>query len=216
MLLLCSRQAGKSTVAAVLALWDALFRERALVLLLSPTQRQSSELMRTVLWLHYATGALLPLRQQSTQQMQLSNGSRIISLPGNEETVRGYAGVTLLVIDEAARVEDALYYSVRPMLSVSQGRLIALSTPFGKRGWFFNEWEGSETWHRVTISAPECPRIMPTFLDEERRSMGQRWFRQEYLCSFEEVVDAVFSSADIQAMLNYELEPLDIKSHTSH
>jgi hypothetical protein len=208
MLLLCSRQAGKSTVAAALALGDALFQERALVLLLSPTQRQSSELMRTVLWLHYATGALLPFRQRSALQLQLTNGSRIISLPGNEETVRGYSGVTLLVIDEAARVDDALYYSVRPMLSVSQGRLIALSTPFGKRGWFFHEWESPETWHRVTITAPECPRIMPSFLEEERRSLGDRWFRQEYLCSFEDVIDAVFSSADIQACLSDTVEPL--------
>src|SRR5262249_20755331 len=152
----------------------------------------------------------LPLRQQSAQQMRLSNGSRIISLPGNEETVRGYAGVTLLVIDEAARGDDALYYSVRPMLSVSQGRLIALSTPSGKRGWSFHEWEGAEAWRRVTTSAPDCPRIMASFMEEERRSMGERWFRQEYLCSFEEAVDAVFSSADIQAMLTDDGEPLDI------
>jgi len=210
MLLLCSRQAGKSTVAATLALWDALFQERALVLLLSPSQRQSSELMRTVLWLHCASGALLPLRQQSGQQLQLSNGSRIISLPGNEETVRGYAGVTLLVIDEAARVADALYYSVRPMLSVRQGRLIALSTPFGKRGWFFHEWESPEAWHRVTISAPQCPRIRPSFLEEERRSLGERWFRQEYLCSFEEAVGAVFNAADIEAAMSDDVEPLDL------
>jgi phage terminase large subunit-like protein len=208
MLLLCSRQAGKSTVGAALALWDALFRERSLVLLLSPTQRQSSEVMRTVQWMHYATGALLPFRQQSALQVQLANGSRIVSLPGNEETVRGYAGVTLLVIDEAARVDEALYYSVRPMLSVCQGRLIALSTPFGKRGWFFQEWEGPEAWHRVKITAPECPRIVPSFLDEERRSLGERWFRQEYLCSFEDMIGAVFSHADIQACLTDDVEPL--------
>jgi hypothetical protein len=208
MLLLCSRQAGKSTVAAALALWDALFHERALVLLLSPTQRQSSELMRTVLWLHDAAGALLPFRRQSALQLQLANGSRIVSLPGNEETVRGYSAVTLLVIDEAARVDDALYCSVRPMLSVCQGRLIALSTPFGKRGWFFQEWEGPEAWQRVKITAPECPRIMPSFLDEERRSLGERWFRQEYLCSFEDVIDAVFSYVDIQACLTDDVQPL--------
>jgi hypothetical protein len=208
MLLLCSRQAGKSTTAAALALWDALVHEQALVLLLSPTQRQSSELMRTVLALHEATGAMVPLRQQSALQLQLANGSRIVSLPGNEETVRCYSGVTLLVIDEAARVEDALYCAVRPMLSVRQGRLIALSTPFGKRGWFFHEWDGAGDWHRVRITAPECPRIRPSFLDEEQRSLGERWFRQEYLCSFEDDVDAVFAYADVQAALAADVQPL--------
>ena len=65
-------------------------------------------------------------------------GSRIISLPGDEKNIRGYSGVTLLVIYEAARVSDVLYRSVRPMLAVSKGRLVCLSTPFGKRGWFLD------------------------------------------------------------------------------
>src|SRR5262249_52142749 len=45
-LLLCCRQAGKSTVTAALALRIALFEAPALVLLLSSTQRQSGELFR--------------------------------------------------------------------------------------------------------------------------------------------------------------------------
>jgi hypothetical protein len=45
----------------------------------------------------------------------------------------------MLVIDEASRVDDTLYLAVRPLLAVSGGRLVALSTPFGKRGWFHDE-----------------------------------------------------------------------------
>src|SRR5207244_4416310 len=118
-------------------------------------------------------------------RLELANGSRIVSLPGDEATVRGFSGVALLVIDEAARVNDALYYSVRPMLAVSQGRLVSLSTPFGKRGWFHDEWFGEGDWERVKITAEECPRIPATFLAEERRALGERWYKQEYLCSFE-------------------------------
>ena len=107
-LLLCSRQAGKSTVAAALALRAALLQPPALVLLLSPTQRQSGELFRDkVLRLYSAIGRPVPTTQESASTMTLANGSRIISLPGDEETIRGYSGVTLLVVDEASRVSDA-------------------------------------------------------------------------------------------------------------
>jgi hypothetical protein len=134
----------------------------------------------------------------------------VVSLPGEERTIRGYSGVNLLVIDEAARVPDALYYSVRPMLAVSGGSLVALSTPFGKRGWFYEEWGGSNAWERVKVTAAECPRIPADFLAEERLSLGDRWYRQEYECSFEDTISAVFLSEDIAAMSRDDIEPLDL------
>jgi hypothetical protein len=211
-LLLCSRQAGKSTVAAALALLAALLQPPALVLLLSPTLRQSGELFRDkVLRLYSALGRPVATTQESALQMALANGSRIISLPGDEETIRGYSGVRLLVVDEASRVPDDLYRSVRPMLAVSKGRLIGLSTPFGQRGWFYDEWlglEGNDNWNRVEITADQCPRIAPDFLAEEERALGARWFRQEYFCSFEDVIDAVFSHADVRAAVRDDLPPL--------
>jgi hypothetical protein len=141
MLLLCSRQSGKSTVAAALALRAALLAPPALVLLLSPTLRQSGELFRDkVLKTYNSLGRPVPTVQESALQMTLTNRSRIISLPGDEETVRGYSGVRLLIVDEASRVPDGLYFALRPMLAVSQGTLVCLSTPFGKRGWFHEEW----------------------------------------------------------------------------
>ena len=143
---------------------------------------------------------------QSALRLELGNGARI-SLPGDEGTVRGFSGVSLLVIDEAGGVADAFYRAVRPMLAVSRGRLLALSTPFGKRGWFHEEWYGSESWECVKITAPDCPRITPAFLAEERRVLGERWYRQEYLCSFEDSVDSVFAYDDIQAALNDREQP---------
>src|SRR5262249_22658095 len=129
-------------------------------------------------------------------------------LPDSERTIRGYSGVSLLIVDEASRVEDALYHAVRPMLAVSRGRLLALSTPFGKRGWFFGEWTSPSRWQRVRVTAEQCPRISPAFLAEERRSLGERWYRQEYLCSFEETLDAVFAHEDVQAALSGNVLPL--------
>ena len=94
------------------------------------------------------------------------------------------------------------------MLAVSGGRLLALSTPFGKRGWFHREWSGAEPWRRVRVAAHECPRIDPDFLDEERRTMGELYYRSEYLCEFADSVDAVFRHEDVMAALAADVAPL--------
>jgi hypothetical protein len=173
----------------------------SLTLLLSPTLRQSGELFRDkVMRLYEANGRPLKAKQETALQLTLENGSRIVSLPGEESTIRGYSNVALLVVDEAARVSDALYCAVRPMLAVSRGRLIALSTPFGKRGWFYDEWCGDEPWHRVCVNADECPRIPRDFLERERRSLGERYFSQEFFCEFKDMIGAAFSGQDIDAM----------------
>lgn len=208
LILLASRQSGKTICCAALALNEALLRPRALCLVLSPTERQSGEFMQTVRRLYDLLGRPLGTVKSTELQLRLGNGSRLIGLPGSERTVRCYSGARLLVIDEAARVCDALYFSVRPMLSVSRGRLVALSTPFGKRGWFHEEWSGANRWQRVRVTAEECPRIGADFLAEERLALGERWYRQEYGCSFEDVVGAVFSQDDISAALSDDVRPL--------
>jgi hypothetical protein len=100
--------------------------------------------------------------------------------------------VSLLIIDEAARVPDALYRSIRPMLAVSQGRIVALSTPFGKRGWFYEEWQGTAPWERYRVPANEVPRISKEFLEQERAALGDLWFRQEYCCDFTSMSGLVY------------------------
>src|SRR5207249_6673015 len=108
----------------------------------APALRQSLEVYRKLLGFYHALGAGAPGDARSDLRLELANGSRVVSLPGREDTIRGYSGVRLLVVDEAARVPDELYYAMRPMLAVSAGTVIALSTPFGQRGWFHREWTG--------------------------------------------------------------------------
>lgn len=207
-LLNCSRQSGKSVTTAAMALDEALHRPPALVLLLSPSLRQSGELFRVVMGLHRKIGVDIEPEAESLLRAELPNGSRIVALPGADEaTIRGYSSVALLIIDEAARVADALYRAVRPMLAVSGGRLVALSTPFGKRGWFHQEWTAGDGWERVRITAAECPRISPEFLEQERRAMPAAWFRQEYFCEFSEAEGAVFAYDDVLAMLSDDVKP---------
>jgi len=208
-LLNCSRQSGKSTITSVLGLHAAVYQPGSLTLCLSPTLRQSSELFRNVSRF-YGLDPVIPSKSESVLKLELENGSRIVSLPGKEQNVRGYAGVSLLIVDEAARVPDDLYYSVRPMLAVSSGRLIALSTPFGTRGWWYDAWVGQEPWQRWEIPASKCPRIKPEFLEEERRVLGSYWYDQEYECKFLDAQTQVFRREDVDAMFTENTEQWDL------
>jgi hypothetical protein len=208
-LLNCSRQSGKSTVAAVLALHQAIYFPSSLVLLVSPSLRQSGELFRKVTaGLDRLTAA--PKRDEdSSLSFRLANGSRVVSLPASETTVRGYSNVALVVEDEAAFVADGLYTAVRPMLAVSGGRLILMSTPCGRRGHFFAEWtDGGDAWERTKITAYDVSRISAEFLAEEQRSLGAWRFAQEYLGEFAEDDAQLFDFQTIRAALSGDVMPL--------
>ena len=182
-LLNCSRQAGKSTAASMLVVHRAVSKPGGLALLISPSDRQSGELFRKV----RAFLALVPgvtLLEDNTRSCRLSNGSRIVSLPSSADTIRGFSAVDTLVEDEAAFVDDDLNMAVRPMLAVSKGQLILMSTPNGRKGHFFEAWErGGESWHREKVTCWDVPRIPREFLEEQRRIMGE-FFRQEFECQF--------------------------------
>ena len=209
-LLLTCRQAGKSTAGAILALHRAVYHPGSLVLLLSQSLRQSGELFRKVTgFANKVEKDTAPVQAESALRLELKNGSRIVSLPGSETTVRGFSNVSLLIVDEAARVDDALYYSIRPMLAVSGGRIVAMTTPWGRRGFFYNAWsEGGSDWQRLAVPATKCSRISADFLDSERRSMPARWFRQEYETSFEDLADAAFGADLVAGLVDPDIPPL--------
>jgi len=205
----CSRQSGKSTISALIALHTALFTANSLVLVLSPSQRQSQELYRKIRDSYNQLTDVAELTAESALRIEFANGSRVQVLPGKEATVRGFSGVSLLLIDEAARVPDELYQSVRPMMAVSQGRIVLLSTPFGSRGFFWQEWcEGGDDWRRTKITADQCPRIPAVWLEKEKARIGDWWYSQEYKCSFVDNIEACFSTADILNAISSEVKPL--------
>jgi|SRR5215218_8259296 len=124
-LLNCSRQSGKSTMSAIIALHRALYHPGSLVLCLAPALRQSQELFAKIA--NYYRDLGRPVRPVGERKLslELENGSRIITLPGTEKTIRGFSGVSTLIVDEAARVEDPLYYSrssLTSLLSLGIGR----------------------------------------------------------------------------------------------
>jgi Terminase large subunit, T4likevirus-type, N-terminal len=210
-LLLCSRQAGKSLVAALLALREAVYRPGSLVLALSPSERQSKRLLRVIRRYYAALQRQAPAISEGVLGLELRNGSEIHALPGREGTIRGFSEVDLLIIDEAARVADDLYASVRPMLAISQGRLIALSTPFGKRGFFHREWtEGGPDWHRAKVTAYDVPRIPVAWLEAERARIGDFWFLQEYGCQFMDSDDQLYATDLVLAAVSREVASLGL------
>ena len=207
MLLNCSRQAGKSFVAGDIGMHTALYQDESLVLLVSPSQRQSAELLRYCHSIYAASGQLVSSDKDSVLHLELQNGSRVLALPGTEKTLRGLANVTALILDEASRIPDSLFLSCLPFLAVSNGRLIALSTPWGARGWWYQCYldRKAEGFEYFEVPATECPRISPEFLAQQKRLMADYWFQSEYMCKFLQPVGAVFSAEDIAALADPEV-----------
>jgi hypothetical protein len=206
----CSRQWGKSTVTATKAVHQAYHAE-SLTLVVSPSARQSGEFLRKAAGFVRRLGIRPKGDGDNEISLEFPNGSRIVGLPGSEATVRGFSAVALLLVDEAARVSDDLYMALRPMLAVSGGRLWLMSTPFGTQGFFYETWaHGGPEWERIRAPATECPRIGREFLEEERATMGERWFRQEYLCEFEGSVSGIFSHDLIERAMTNDVEPLNL------
>jgi hypothetical protein len=210
-LLNCTWQWGKSTVTAAKAVHQAYHAAESLTLVVSPSSRQSGEFLRK------AAGFLRKLKIKpkgdgdNEISLQLPNGSRIVGLPGMEGTVRGFSAVSLLLIDEAARVEDAMYKGLRPMLAVGGGDLWLMSTPRGKRGFFYECWEhGGAEWFRVRVPATECARIPRAFLEAERRAVGPLWFAQEYMGEFVDSGAAVFGRDLVDRAVDDGFEALDV------
>jgi hypothetical protein len=207
-LLNCCRQSGKSTMTAIVTLHRALYHPGSLILCLAPALRQSQELFGKVLGFYRDLGRPVSPQGERKLSLELENGSRIVTLPGSEKTIRGFSGTSLLVLDEAARVEDELYFAVRPMLAVSGGALMMLSTPYGKRGVFYEEWTAGHGWERYEVPANQCLRISEEFLEEERAVLPSWVYRQEYECSFEETEDQVFTTEMVERALTSEVTPL--------
>jgi hypothetical protein len=190
-MVLASRQSGKSFCAALYSLWVALHK-RVTVLIVSPSQRQSALLFSTILELYRQCGRPIPSDAERLLSLELANGSKIYSLPGVEHSIRGYRA-DLVILDECAWIDDDVYAAVRPFVALG-GHILAIGTPHGRRGWWWKAWSESEDFYKTVIRADQCPRIPAEFLEEERRNLGNWWFESEYMCVFGQNIDSVFDS----------------------
>jgi len=162
-------------------------------------QRQAAEMIRACRDLYAALDRPIPAESENKLSLELGNGSRILSVPSTEATIRGLSKARLLILDEASRIPDALYAAVLPFLAVSDGALALLSTPFGKRGFFYDAYRNRADWFYREVPAEQCPRISADFLGKMRHDMGEFFYAQEWECQFNDSVTGAFRSADIDA-----------------
>jgi hypothetical protein len=202
-LYLASRQSGKSSVAAIKGLHTAMYKPGSLVLLVSRSLPQSQEIFRKCLTAYRDLDRPEGVAAESALRLELGNGSRIISLPGSENTNVAYTA-DLLVLDEAARTPSVLLEAMLPTVAVSGGSIIALSSAAGARGWFYSLWTSQgveDVWETYRITADECPRITEDLLEEARMTGGERHVRQEYFCDFLADTDSFFNPEDLERSL---------------
>lgn len=210
-IILACRQSGKSTTTALRALWVALHEPGSLCLITAAAHRQSIELFSKVVASYRACGRPVPADAEARSMLELENGSRVLALPGRTDaTLRGFSAPRLVICDEAARQPDELLYGLRPMLATNpRSQLILLSTPWGRRGTFYETWENGDDWERVgPIRGEDCSRISTSFLEQERREMPPWVFAAEWDCAFTDNELNVFSSELVAAALDGDLAPM--------
>ena len=217
-LLNCARQSGKSSTVALIGAHTALYVPNSTTLIVSYALRQSVELFRKVT----SRGAMrkyMPVEVVAETQtsFEFDNGSRVVALPGTEASIRSFSNVHTLLFDEASHVPDETYEAARPVVAATGGgRIIALSTPFGTRGWWWSAWrdtsKDAEQWERYEVTAAEAPHISAKFLAQEKRRMGAWWFDQEYRCIFRDAQDSVFRQEDIDRMFAEDYETWDLEA----
>lgn len=209
-----TRQGGKTTAVAAKSLHRGLYGGAAFVPVVAPTKRQSRILVASLVEL--ADRAKIRHRKASENPggIELISGRRpdvlsvVLALPCSEATTRGLQGASWVVFDEAARIPQRVYRSIRPMLATTGGGVDALSTPFGKRGFYFEACTSRAGWERYIVPATECPRISAEFLERELAEMGKRWFEQEYFNKFLDTDDAVFEHELVLEAMSEEVTPL--------
>jgi Terminase large subunit, T4likevirus-type, N-terminal len=199
-ILCCGRQTGKSTVAAILAIHKALTEPGSTTMIVAPGERQAKLLFSKALRLYKQAGYPLPAHSERRTGLELSNGSVIEALPAVERTTRGYS-VDLLVVDEAAAVPDMDYHGILPALIATQGEQVLLSTPRGRRGFFWELWHSDDDWQRMMVRSDEVERIRTEDLEVFRASMPEQFFQQEFFCEWLDTEGSLFAYDHIQAAL---------------
>ena len=181
-LVLTARQVGKTTCAAWAIAHSMLFTPGSLSVIACPAQRQSAEAVRRVREALVKAGA--ELKSDNVYGLELENGSRVLALPGSDDSIRGLTVDGWIVADEAARLPNELIAALRPMRARRpQARFAMLSTAWSRTDPFWTAWASDDpAWIRLKATADtDASLFAPGFLDQERRALGEHVFNREYL-----------------------------------
>jgi hypothetical protein len=181
-LVLSARQVGKTTTAAWTIANSMIYTPGSLSVIACPAQRQSAEAVRRVRESLIAAGA--ELKSDNVYALELKNGSRVLALPGTDDSIRGLTVDGWIIVDEAARLPDNdLISALRPMRARRpQARFAMLSTAWSRTDPFWTAWAGDDpTWIRIQATADVVPIFTPEFLRDEGKALGVDAFKREYL-----------------------------------
>jgi hypothetical protein len=177
---LTARQVGKTTAAAVGMAHSAVFMPGSLSVVACPTQNQSAEALRKVRDMVLMAGA--ELTTENKYSIELANRSRVLALPGTEESIRGLTVDAWIVADEAARLDPAIMAALHPMRTQRpDARFAMLSTAWSRTDPFWSAWE-NEDWVRIRATTDVEPNLIaPEVLERARRQLSADDFKREYL-----------------------------------
>lgn len=196
----CCRHSGKSTAGAAAGLNCAYQFDGQPVVLISRAGRQSGEIFRKCRLLHDKQPGAPRLLIDSATSMEFDNRARILSLPGDPDSVRSISNASMVIVDEAAFCDDNLLMAVEPLLSTSGGPLWVMSSPFGKRGFFYDLCRDPEGFRYTRITADQCPHISAQFLAKRKKRWPAWKYQQEFFAEFVDTDEAVFGSGLIARM----------------
>ena len=189
------RQVGKSTVISIKAGEYAINNKTKCVMIIASVERQALLLFEKVLsYIHNKDKSVIckGKKRPTKHKLQLKNGSTILCLPTGDSGygIRGHT-IDMLIADEAAFIPEEVWTAVTPMLAITKGKIILLSTPLGKKGYFYRSFT-DPTFKSFHVSAEDCPRKNQDFLDQERARMTAAQYAQEYLGMFVDKLMQIF------------------------
>jgi len=205
-LFVAGRRVGKSRSASWKALWYAITHTEAEVLLTAKTQRQSMELFRQIkseIRQSEAENHEWGIQRETRTEVNFSNGSRIVCLPLGRDgsNIRGY-GADLLIVDEAAYVPEEIFQEVlMPFLAVGENKFVMISTPRGKRGFFWKRYDGAQRdenrYFVQQVPTMRNPKVSQEWIEQQRKNLTPMQFKREIKGEFDENADAYFTEEEV-------------------
>jgi hypothetical protein len=180
------RQVGKSFTVSLKTCIYALENGNKTILVVAASQRQSSLLFEKIISFFMEYFPDMIKDDPTKTRLFLTNDTKIYCVPAGRTgyAIRGFT-IDLLIADEAAFISESVWVAVVPMLATTGGKMILLSTPWGKGGYFYNAF-GDSDFVQFHINSEDCPRIPPEFLRKEKARMTKLQYAQEYLGEFVE------------------------------
>lgn len=188
-----SRQAGKTTTSAAYILWYTLFQADKNVAILANKEKTSREILSRyqLMFENLPNWMQQGIKVWNKGDIELENGSKVFTAATTAAGIRSKS-VNLLYIDEAAiipnNIADQFFTSVYPVVSAGKTtKILITSTPLGYNH-FWKFWNDAENGRNgfTTLFIPywEIPGRDEKWAEEQRGVLGDVKYNQEVLCKF--------------------------------